>query len=114
LRVKIKWKRLSNVRHPSNEAIVVLYKNGQDGLKTTFLAVKKLPPRGVEPLGSNSQSTTNKALTENENPVLDTGLDSLVQEFPDLVEVVKAWPDLPERTRTAIKALIETHKAEKE
>jgi hypothetical protein len=29
-----------------------------------------------------------------------------VQEYPDLVEVVKAWADLPEDTRTAIKALI--------
>ena len=32
---------------------------------------------------------------------------------PDLAEVVKAWPELSEDTRTAIKAQIETDKAEK-
>ena len=32
---------------------------------------------------------------------------------PDLAAVVKAWPDLPEQTRRAIKALIEKHNKEK-
>jgi len=31
----------------------------------------------------------------------------------DLAEIVRLWPDLPKDTRTAIKALIETHKSEK-
>ena len=30
----------------------------------------------------------------------------------DLAEIVRLWPDLPERTRTAIKALIEKHRKE--
>jgi hypothetical protein len=32
---------------------------------------------------------------------------------PDLAKVVKAWPDLPEDTKKAIKALIETHRKER-
>ena len=32
---------------------------------------------------------------------------------PDLAEIVRLWPKLSERTRTAIKALVETDKAEK-
>jgi len=88
------------------------HKKGQETLTTAFLAGKRIPPRGVEPLESKSQSQTNKALTENENSVFATGLDNFVQKYPDLNEVVEAWPDLPEDTRTAIKALIETHRKE--
>ena len=32
---------------------------------------------------------------------------------PDLAKVVKAWPELPEHIKAAIKALIQTHKPEK-
>jgi hypothetical protein len=31
----------------------------------------------------------------------------------DLVEIVAVWPELPEHIKAAIKALIQTHKAEK-
>ena len=31
---------------------------------------------------------------------------------PDLAAIVKAWPDLPEHIKQAIKALIETHSTE--
>jgi len=36
-----------------------------------------------------------------------------VQIYPDLAELVKAWPELPEQAKNTIKALIKTHKAEK-
>jgi hypothetical protein len=31
----------------------------------------------------------------------------------DLAEIVAVWPELPEHIKAAIKALIQTHKAEK-
>jgi hypothetical protein len=40
-------------------------------------------------------------------------LDNLVQKYPDLARLIEAWPELPEETKTAIKALVQTHKAEK-
>jgi hypothetical protein len=41
-------------------------------------------------------------------------LDKTLQNYPELREIVKVWPGLPEDTKTAIKSLIETHKGEKE
>ena len=32
---------------------------------------------------------------------------------PDLAEIVTVWPELPEHIKAAIKALVQTHKAEK-
>ena len=33
---------------------------------------------------------------------------------PDLEELKQSWPELPEHIKAAIKALIQTHKAEKQ
>ncbi len=81
--------------------------------KTAFLAIHQIPPRGVEPLEENRQALNNQALTEDENSVLATGLDKILQKFPELRAIVKAWPDLPEQVKTAVRTLIETHKAAK-
>jgi hypothetical protein len=70
-----------------------------------------IAPRGFEPLNENQQAIDNKALTENQNPVLSTGLDKVLQKHPDLALVVERWPDLPDAIKTAIKALIQTHTA---
>jgi len=35
------------------------------------------------------------------------------QKHPDLARLIQAWPTLPEQAKTTIKALIQTHKAEK-
>jgi len=40
-------------------------------------------------------------------------LDKTLQKYPELREIVKVWPELPEDTKKAIKALIQTHKTEK-
>jgi len=32
---------------------------------------------------------------------------------PELTQIIKAWPDLPEHIKAAIKALVQTHKTEK-
>jgi len=33
---------------------------------------------------------------------------------PELTQIIKAWPELPEHIKAAIKALIQTNKAEKQ
>ena len=68
---------------------------------------------GVEPLSGNSKAPVNKQLTKNTNPVLATSLDKTLQKYPELAELVKAWPKLSDQTKTAIKALVQTHEAEK-
>jgi hypothetical protein len=78
-----------------------------------FCQKRKIPPRGVEPLSGNSKAPVNKQLTQNEKPVLATCLANLVQIYPDLAELVKAWPELPEDTKKSIKALVQKHRAEK-
>jgi hypothetical protein len=70
--------------------------------------ISQIAPRGFEPLNNNSKVPVNKTLTKNSNPVLSTSLDKIVQKYPDLSQLVKAWPELPEDTKTAIKALIES------
>jgi hypothetical protein len=44
---------------------------------------------------------------------LSTGLDKILQKYPDLRQIVKAWPKLPEHIKAAIKALVQTLKREK-
>jgi hypothetical protein len=73
---------------------------------TCRLISLKIAPRGFEPLNQNLQPTKNKKLTENTNPVLSTSLDKIVQKHPDLAQLIKVWPELPEHTKAAIKALI--------
>jgi hypothetical protein len=72
----------------------------------------QIAPRGFEPLNNNSKATVNKRLTKNINPVLATSLDKTLQKYPDLAQLVKAWPELPEHTKASIKTLIQTHSKE--
>ena len=74
----------------------------------------QIPPRGVEPLEANRQPLDNKALTENQNPVLSTSLDKILRNYPELRDLVKLWPELPGHIKAAIKALVQTHIAGKD
>jgi len=58
-------------------------------------------------LAENPKFLLIKSLEKIKNPVLSTSLDNLVQIYPDLVELVKVWPEYVKNT---IKALIQTHK----
>jgi hypothetical protein len=73
----------------------------------------EIAPRGFEPLSENQEPADNKRLTENPNPVLSTSLDNLLQKYPELAQLIKTWPELPEHIKAAIKALVQTHNTEK-
>jgi hypothetical protein len=70
----------------------------------------KIAPRGFEPLKEKQQLINNKRLTANDNSVLSTGLDKILQKSPDLEKIIVAWPNLPEHIKAAIKTLVEAHK----
>jgi hypothetical protein len=72
----------------------------------------EIAPRGFEPLNENQQAADNKALTETENPVFATSLAILLQKYPDLQEIISAWPKLPEHIKAEIKTLSQTHKGD--
>jgi len=88
--------------------------------KTPLLCIKKAllsPPVnrakvigviGFEPTSENCKPTVNKELTENTYPVLDTSLDILLQKWPELKQIISAWPVLPEHIKTVIKAIVES------
>jgi hypothetical protein len=71
-----------------------------------------IAPRGFEPLETNQQSSENKELTENTNPVFATGLAKTLQKYPELEHIITAWPELPEAVKTTIIELIKKHKVE--
>jgi len=67
----------------------------------------------LNPAHKNHNHLQNKALTKNTESVSASCLAHIVQKYPDLAAIAKAWPDLPEHIKQAIKALIQTHEAEK-
>ena len=71
--------------------------------------MRKTPRVGLEPTSGNCQPVENKELAENQNPVLSTGLDILLQKWPELKQIIAVWPELPEHIKAAMKALIQSH-----
>ena len=63
--------------------------------------------KGIEP---SSLTATKTLISETDGAKCGVPADA---NGPDLSEIVRLRPELPERIRTAIKALIETDKAEK-
>jgi hypothetical protein len=50
--------------------------------------------------------------TESPEKAQKQGKQALPELSQDLAEIVAVWPELPEHIKAAIKALIQTHKAE--
>ena len=73
-----------------------------------------LQPSDSKSEAVNSQPSQNKALTNPEQSVLASCLAQIVQKYPELEQIITAWPQLPEQVKTTIKELIQTHKTEKE
>jgi hypothetical protein len=59
----------------------------------------------MSPLTQDSQALNDKQLTDSPKSDLASCLALLAQKYPDLALVVKAWPNLPDETKTAILAL---------
>jgi hypothetical protein len=74
----------------------------------------RTPRVGLEPTQSNLQTSIHKTLTKKQNSVLSTCLDNLVQIYPDLAALVKAWPKLPEQVKNTIIELVKTSTKTKE
>jgi hypothetical protein len=69
----------------------------------------KIAPEGFELLSGNSKVSLNKEFTENAIPVLSSSLGKILQKYPDLRQLVKVWPNLPENVKTTIKSLEQTY-----
>ena len=63
-----------------------------------------LTPRvGLEPTSENSKPAVDSALTEDKNPVLSTSLDNSLQKWPELEQIITAWPNLSEHIKALVK-----------
>ncbi|MHC4072273.1 MAG: hypothetical protein ACYTGS_09615, partial [Planctomycetota bacterium] len=74
---------------------------------------------GSSPAGRVTQPTGDKAVTatgelgdKSKNQKLVSGLFSEFNSDPDFLQLIEAWPELPGHIKVAIKALVQTHKAE--
>ena len=69
-------------------------------------------PKTAIPTGDGAKSDAQRAPKPVEDLDLAQNLSRLVQEYPGLGAVVKAWPELPKNIKAAIKALIQTNNKE--
>ena len=93
------------MRHGDINLTMSLYTHTLRGQEAD--AINRLPDFSRPSSQSQKKNGTDDAnVTGN---VLVSCLAQIVQKYPELRELVKAWPELPEDTKTAIKALVQTH-----
>jgi hypothetical protein len=73
-----------------------------------ILAVNEVPPRGIELPGVKPQKLTKSSNPEESDAKSGAHDAPKVPTDPDFDMVVKAWPELPEHIKAAIKTLIQT------
>jgi hypothetical protein len=72
---------------------------------------------GFEPTPQNSQGIENKDVTENKKTDTaqklpksgNSDIKSIVENCPELEQIITAWPELPEHIRAAIRSLIQAN-----
>ena len=82
--------------------------------------MKKIGATGLEPVTTNLQTPENKELTEKPQTgtaqklpkTCNSDLKNIVENDTDLEQIVTVWPSLPEHIKSAIKALVNTHRKE--
>ena len=62
--------------------------------------------RTMNPLTDSPKSLQNQLLTKTEPNDLACYLALLLQEYPEISQIVKVWPELPEAIRTGILAMV--------
>ena len=65
-------------------------------------------PWFTKPETKTIKPISGKAHIEQEQTDLSTCLDKTLQKHPELEQIIKLWPELPEHIKAAIKALIES------
>jgi hypothetical protein len=69
--------------------------------------MRKVEPRGIEPLTDDSEPTILKALASTVSKSLAPSLACDLQIDPELLPLVDAWPTLPAALRSGILAMID-------
>ena len=67
----------------------------------------------LSPLHKNHKHLKQQELSESAIPDFAISLARILQKYPEIKQIITAWPKLPEHIKAAIRALIQTHELEK-